>query len=333
MASTLASLTALESISASLQTPLDAYISNHFTAGAGIVFPSLVAAPAPPPPSAPAVAATPAPAHAADNDNILAPMENPHATLPTKVDTVLAAALVETADDIAAVAHEVEKELKLERADGETEEKKPVDIDEVQPTSPVDEKLALRGEEEMEAEADPLAEEGGVAKEADDKMDVEEGAPGPRESQEAIRDLEEEVEELVKDTKEEPAATIAAADDDEKPAAAPAEPTAVVAEEKEDVEEAAAPPAPAAFEADEGKYAIVISGHKYAPQNFWWDFFFSSFCDLLALTHDSRTGQWLSTYSLDTVENTLTASIAVIVHYYEQGNVGRLITQSLNSGR
>ena len=48
--------------------------------------------------------------------------------------------------------------------------------------------------------------------------------------------------------------------------------------------------------------AILLVANKYSPQNFW-------------------NGRWRSTYLLDTSSNSLTGTIQVDVHYYEDGNV------------
>ena len=52
--------------------------------------------------------------------------------------------------------------------------------------------------------------------------------------------------------------------------------------------------------------AILLVANKYSPQNFW-------------------NGRWRSTYLLDPSLNSLTGTIKVDVHYYEDGNV-RMIT-------
>ncbi|KAK5163927.1 F-actin-capping protein subunit alpha [Saxophila tyrrhenica] len=48
--------------------------------------------------------------------------------------------------------------------------------------------------------------------------------------------------------------------------------------------------------------AILLVANKYSPQNFW-------------------NGRWRSTYLLDPSSNTLSGTIKVDVHYYEDGNV------------
>ncbi|KAF2670315.1 F-actin-capping protein-like protein subunit alpha-2 [Microthyrium microscopicum] len=58
--------------------------------------------------------------------------------------------------------------------------------------------------------------------------------------------------------------------------------------------------------ASDSKIAILIVANKYSPNNFW-------------------NGRWRSKYIYDPSSNSLTGSIAVDVHYYEDGNV-RLIT-------
>ncbi|WPH01054.1 Hypothetical protein R9X50_00388900 [Acrodontium crateriforme] len=53
--------------------------------------------------------------------------------------------------------------------------------------------------------------------------------------------------------------------------------------------------------------ALLLVANKYSPQNFW-------------------NGRWRSTYLLDPASNTLSGTIKVDVHYYEDGNV-RMSTQ------
>ncbi|KAJ6261282.1 hypothetical protein Dda_3951 [Drechslerella dactyloides] len=53
--------------------------------------------------------------------------------------------------------------------------------------------------------------------------------------------------------------------------------------------------------------AILIVGNKYSPSNYW-------------------NGRWRSAYTFNPSSSTLTGSIAVDVHYYEDGNV-RLVTE------
>ncbi|KAK0313759.1 F-actin-capping protein subunit alpha [Friedmanniomyces endolithicus] len=48
--------------------------------------------------------------------------------------------------------------------------------------------------------------------------------------------------------------------------------------------------------------AILLVANKYSPQNFW-------------------NGRWRSTYLLDPTNNSVTGTIKVDVHYYEDGNV------------
>jgi capping protein alpha len=48
--------------------------------------------------------------------------------------------------------------------------------------------------------------------------------------------------------------------------------------------------------------AILLVANKYSPQNFW-------------------NGRWRSTYLLDPSSNSVTGTVKVDVHYYEDGNV------------
>ncbi|KAF3936983.1 hypothetical protein ABW19_dt0208893 [Dactylella cylindrospora] len=65
-------------------------------------------------------------------------------------------------------------------------------------------------------------------------------------------------------------------------------------------------PAFGVYPIDEG-IAVLIVGNKYSPSNYW-------------------NGRWRSTYIYSPSSSTLTGSIAVDVHYYEDGNV-RLVTE------
>ncbi|KAK9478853.1 F-actin-capping protein subunit alpha [Lipomyces japonicus] len=52
----------------------------------------------------------------------------------------------------------------------------------------------------------------------------------------------------------------------------------------------------------EDRLAIVIVGNKYSPSNFW-------------------NGRWRSSYEVDLASNSISGSIDIDVHYYEDGNV------------
>ncbi|KAK7204610.1 F-actin-capping protein subunit alpha [Myxozyma melibiosi] len=60
------------------------------------------------------------------------------------------------------------------------------------------------------------------------------------------------------------------------------------------------------FESPDGTLAVVIVGNKYSPHNFW-------------------NGRWRSSYVVDQSSKSITGTIALDVHYYEDGNV-RLTT-------
>lgn len=60
------------------------------------------------------------------------------------------------------------------------------------------------------------------------------------------------------------------------------------------------------FEQANGEIAVVIVDNKYSPSNFW-------------------NGRWRSSYIVDKSSKSLTGTIALDVHYYEDGNV-RLTT-------
>ncbi|ODQ53793.1 F-actin capping protein, alpha subunit [Saitoella complicata NRRL Y-17804] len=57
---------------------------------------------------------------------------------------------------------------------------------------------------------------------------------------------------------------------------------------------------------------VVIVGNKYNPSNYW-------------------NGRWRSSYTFDSTSGTLTGTIRVTVHYYEDGNVSLSTTHSISS--
>lgn len=65
-------------------------------------------------------------------------------------------------------------------------------------------------------------------------------------------------------------------------------------------------PAYGVYALDGGRVGVLIASNKYSPQNFW-------------------NGRWRARYIYDPSASTVTGSIRVDVHYYEDGNV-RLLT-------
>lgn len=63
---------------------------------------------------------------------------------------------------------------------------------------------------------------------------------------------------------------------------------------------------------NETKIAILVVSNKYSPQNFW-------------------NGRWRSRYVFDPSSNTLSGTIRVDVHYYEDGNVRLLTDKTLSA--
>lgn len=59
--------------------------------------------------------------------------------------------------------------------------------------------------------------------------------------------------------------------------------------------------------------ALVITGNKYSPSNYW-------------------NGRWRSVYTFDPTSETLKGEIKVDVHYYEDGNVRLITTKQVESG-
>ncbi|KAK9376617.1 F-actin-capping protein subunit alpha [Lipomyces chichibuensis] len=65
-------------------------------------------------------------------------------------------------------------------------------------------------------------------------------------------------------------------------------------------------------QSSEDDIAIVIVGNKYSPFNFW-------------------NGRWRSSYIADLASGSLTGTIAIDVHYYEDGNVRLKTTKQVES--
>ncbi|EDN98541.1 hypothetical protein SS1G_13400 [Sclerotinia sclerotiorum 1980 UF-70] len=63
---------------------------------------------------------------------------------------------------------------------------------------------------------------------------------------------------------------------------------------------------------NDSKTAILVVANKYSPNNFW-------------------NGRWRSLYIYDTLSSSLTGSIKVDVHYYEDGNVRLLTTKPISA--
>jgi capping protein alpha len=71
------------------------------------------------------------------------------------------------------------------------------------------------------------------------------------------------------------------------------------------------------------RFDIYIVGNKYNPSNYWCEHLPSFVVIQFSRTVTYRTGRWRSSYTLDLASSppTLTGTIFVNVHYYEQGNV------------
>ncbi|KAK9484014.1 F-actin-capping protein subunit alpha [Lipomyces starkeyi] len=65
-------------------------------------------------------------------------------------------------------------------------------------------------------------------------------------------------------------------------------------------------------QSSEDDIAIVVVGNKYSPSNFW-------------------NGRWRSSYIADLASGSLTGTIAIDVHYYEDGNVRLKATKQVES--
>jgi F-actin capping protein alpha subunit len=73
----------------------------------------------------------------------------------------------------------------------------------------------------------------------------------------------------------------------------------------------------------DSKLAIVLVANKYSPNNFWWASKLLMAGFKMLTSH--RNGRWRSLYIFSPSASSLTGSIKVDVHYYEDGNV-RLLT-------
>lgn len=65
--------------------------------------------------------------------------------------------------------------------------------------------------------------------------------------------------------------------------------------------------------ASDSTIAILLVASKYSPQNFW-------------------NGRWRSTYTLDPSSNSVTGTIKIDVHYYEDGNVRMSTSKKVEVG-
>jgi hypothetical protein len=72
---------------------------------------------------------------------------------------------------------------------------------------------------------------------------------------------------------------------------------------------------------DDSKIAILVVANKYSPNNFWY---FSPSVKY-AEANTSRNGRWRSLYIYSPSSSSLSGTMKVDVHYYEDGNV-RLLT-------
>ncbi|KAL8277546.1 hypothetical protein RQP46_009978 [Phenoliferia psychrophenolica] len=128
------------------------------------------------------------------------------------------------------------------------------------------------------------------------KDDEEESAPAPvEEGEESKGDAADEVEgEEAKMEVEEP------------------KEDAVEEPEKADVVPEEATPAPTTVPGIKSRiFGLYLVGNKYNPSNYW-------------------TGRWRSVYSADLDAKTLTGTVKINIHYYEQGNVQLSTTHAIS---
>lgn len=75
---------------------------------------------------------------------------------------------------------------------------------------------------------------------------------------------------------------------------------------------------------NDSKVAIVLVANKYSPNNFWYSF--THIHSLFWTDLSTRNGRYRSSFIFDPSSSSITGTIKVDVHYYEDGNV-RLLTE------
>jgi hypothetical protein len=78
---------------------------------------------------------------------------------------------------------------------------------------------------------------------------------------------------------------------------------------------------------DDSKIAILVVANKYSPNNFWY---FSPSVKY-AEANTSRNGRWRSLYIYSPSSSSLSGTMKVDVHYYEDGNVRLLTTKPISA--
>ena len=79
---------------------------------------------------------------------------------------------------------------------------------------------------------------------------------------------------------------------------------------------------------NDSEIAIIVAANKYSPNNFWCGPVLPSPKTIRA--NQSRNGRWRSLYIYSPSSSSLTGSIKVDVHYYEDGNVRLLTTKPVS---
>lgn len=78
---------------------------------------------------------------------------------------------------------------------------------------------------------------------------------------------------------------------------------------------------------DDSKIAILVVANKYSPNNFWY--LPKPFQNVGA--NRSRNGRWRSLYIYSPSSSSLSGTMKVDVHYYEDGNVRLLTTKPISA--
>jgi capping protein alpha len=77
---------------------------------------------------------------------------------------------------------------------------------------------------------------------------------------------------------------------------------------------------PLSTSSDKESYTVLIVGNKYNNSNFWSSLLrLSPLSSFVSLT--SRNGRWRSIYKYNPQTSTLTGTVTITVHYFEDGNV------------
>lgn len=250
-------------------------------------------------------------------------VESKEETTPATEDHALETALVATAEEVAPLAIEVDKDLAASTTEEVAESVEPeVKEEEGQKDVALETALVETAEEVEEVSKEVEAGLTECSEEAPEG--VEEGAQtdgGAKESLREALDAPSTVED--ESTEQAPSATEVAPPLQLIPAVETSQPKDSVGVE-------------------EGLFKLVMSGHRYSPSNFWCvgvltsnvlSSPFLTFDSPLSFLYLNRSGRWRSSYDIDLQGETVKGKIEVVVHYYEQGNVRPSLPRALDVAR